>query len=180
MHKEENRQNIEITLWQLDFTRKILLRWRRLERRQWRRGRCSRNKHSVVESDWFSYFLPQLDDFFSHEIEWLFHFDEFFDETKLWARFQQETCQDALIALWQHVFTRKIILIFNTSVSALIGLRAPSKTNNLKGWLNPPLPSYIKETYLWKCVMLLLSDWQFDEKNCATNRSSSLIFPFPM
>ena len=108
--------------------------------------------------------------------KWLFHFDEFFDKTKLWARFQQETCRDALIALWQHVFTRKIILIF----SALIGLRAPSKTNNLKGWLNPPLPSYIKETYLWKCVMLLLSDWQFEEKNCATNRSSSLIFPFPM
>ena len=61
--------------------------------------------------------------------KWLFHFDEFFDKTKLWARFQQETCRDALIALWQHVFTRKIILIF----SALIGLRAPSKTNNLKG-----------------------------------------------
>ena len=69
MHQEETRQNIEIALWQLDFTRKILLRWRRLERRQWRRGRCSRNKHSVVESDWFSYFLPQLYDFFSHEID---------------------------------------------------------------------------------------------------------------
>ena len=37
MHKEENRQNIEIPLWQLDFTRKILLRWRRLERRKRRR-----------------------------------------------------------------------------------------------------------------------------------------------
>ena len=42
MHTEETRQTIEITLWQLDFTRKILLRWR-----QRRPRRSSRNKHSV-------------------------------------------------------------------------------------------------------------------------------------
>ena len=132
MHKEETRQTIEITLWQLDFTRKILLRWR-----QRRPRRSSRNKHSVGLVNFHISYLSLTIFFFSWNwlvTKWLLHFDEFFDETKHCARFQQETRQDALIALGQHVFTRKIILISYTSVSvsALISLRAPSKTNNLK------------------------------------------------
>ena len=89
----------------------------------------------------------------------LLHFDEFFDEIKHCAQFQQETRQDALIALGQHVFTRKIILISYTSVSvsALISLHATSKTNDLKcsyekgNLIHRGLR--VKETYLSKCVM---------------------------
>ena len=155
MHKEETRQTIEITLWQLDFTRKILLRWR-----QRRPRRSSRNKHSVGLVNFHNSYLS-LTIFFSREIDLsqsgYYIFDEFFDETKHCARFQQETRQDALIALGQHVFTRKIILISWTSVSALISLRTPSKTNNLKcshekGNLIH-LGLRVKETYLSKCVM---------------------------
>ena len=99
--------------------------------------------------------------FFSREIDLsqsgYYILTSFFDETKHCARFQQETRQDALIALGQHVFTRKIILISYTSVSALISLRAPSKTNDLKCFYEKGNLIHrglrVKETYLSKCVM---------------------------
>ena len=56
-----------------------------------------------------------------------------------------------------NVFTRKIILISYTSVSALISLRTPSKTNDLKCFYEKGNLIHrglrVKETYLSKCVM---------------------------
>ena len=71
------------------------------------------------------------------------------------TRFRQETCQDALIILWQNVYPRKTILIFYTSVFDLISLRAPSKTNNLKcSYKNPSPPSFKGDLLVKMCYLI--------------------------